>query len=175
MIHHHALRCLEPINQQTAGIVCRIVDRAHHFCPAAAEQPAGGGIQKAIRGLLVVEAFEHAKATHICALVPVVVGIVAHKYAADAGLTAIRHKLRCLPVQIKRMLAAIEKRFDLQQKRRCPVRVASVDLPRKPDELVKLAGKSPRELASHRQCDGCLGRRTGPTVVPLRFPQTPCH
>ena len=48
VVHHDPRRRVEPFDQQAAGIVDRIVDRAADRGPAAGAKPAGGGVQQGV-------------------------------------------------------------------------------------------------------------------------------
>jgi len=68
----------------------------------------------------------------------VVVWIVARHDAADDLAISLSEEERGVTVLVKRLAFAIEKCFALDNQRRDPGRIISIDPPRKLDELIPL-------------------------------------
>ena len=130
MVHHDPRRRVEPVDQQAAGIVDRIVDRAADVGAAAGAEPAGGGVEQGMGRLPIVDAFEHAEAADVAAVAFVVARIVADQDSAQRLPAAQGDELRGVAVLVERMLAAVEKFLDLDQQGRNPMRIVRVDPPR---------------------------------------------
>src|SRR5438477_4824825 len=55
-------RISKTVDQQSADIVRRIIDRAHDFLPPFLPQPIGRRFQKTVRNVLIIDAIEEAEA-----------------------------------------------------------------------------------------------------------------
>ncbi len=146
VVHHHARRRVETVDQQAAFVVGRIVDRAHDSSPAAVGKPLDGRVEQRVGDVGVVDRLEHAKAADIVAVLGVVQRIVARKNPADRLIAAPRQELPRGAVSIEGMLARIEELLPFQQQRRNPARVGRVNPPR---EFQKAATIEPRDNRPH--------------------------
>ena len=63
VIHHHPLRRVEALDQQTARIVCRVVDRPDNLGPPTATQPIGSRTQERLGHVGVVNALRTCRSS----------------------------------------------------------------------------------------------------------------
>ena len=77
-------RCeLESIDQETAYIVGRVIDRSHHFVAAFFAQPTGCSLEERAGDVAIVDALEEAKTADVCLMQRIVVRIIARHDAAN--------------------------------------------------------------------------------------------
>ena len=133
-------RKFEPVDQQAADVIGRVIDRAHDLIPAAGSKPRRRRVEQRRRHRRIVDRFEQTETSDVGSMECVVVRIVArhdspHDFAAGA-----REKQRSVAVLVERVFAA-EKLFALDQEWRHPGRIVLVNSPGKLDEGVTFSAR----------------------------------
>ena len=77
VVRHDPRRRVEPVDQQAAGVVQRVVDRTHDSRASTGLQPAGCRVQEGAGHLGIVGTFEHPEAADVGRLLLVVAAVVA--------------------------------------------------------------------------------------------------
>src|SRR5947207_9468085 len=135
-------RELEPVDEQAADVIRRIIDRSHDLVPAEPAQPSGRRVKERGRDFLIVDRLEHPETADIGLMQGVVIRIVARQDAPHDFAAAASQEKFSFPMLEKRMLLLIEKFFSLEQERRDPGRIVRINTPRELDESVAVRSRS---------------------------------
>ena len=97
---------VEAVDEQSADVICRIIDRSHDLVAAFAAEPIRRRGKQRIGHRLVVNRFEKTEAPNIRLMERVVLRIVARHDSADDFAAGARQKKRGIAVLIKRVFPA---------------------------------------------------------------------
>src|SRR5262245_35826384 len=123
-------------DQQSANVVCGVIDWAHDFGAATIAQPLLGHVEKRSRNINVINRFKQAKATDVGFMEQVVVWIVARHDSANDVAISLGQEQGGIAVLVKRVPGSVEKGAALDDERRYPDRIVFVNPPLKVDERI---------------------------------------
>src|SRR5207244_2715116 len=135
-------RMFETVDEESANIVGRVIDRTHEFAAAASAHPGCRGVEKRRRNIDIVDRFKQTETADVRLVKRVVIWIVACHDAPYDFAIASGEKKCGIPVFIKRMPLAIEECLALDDQRRHPGGIIFVDAPWKLNERIAFPARA---------------------------------
>src|SRR5438105_1001567 len=133
---------LETLDQQSADVIGRVIDRSHDLAAASRAQPVSRGFKQRRRHVTIVDALEEAEAADVALMERIVIGIVTRHHAANDLAVPPRQKKRGIAMFVKWMPLAVEKRLSFKDQGRHPSRIVFIDPPWKFDKSVTFAART---------------------------------
>ena len=127
------------VDQNPALVVGREVHRAHHAVAAAGAQPLLGGRQECVCHLGIVLALEEAEQPPLVMLELVEVAVDLRRDPTDGRLAPPGQEELDLGVLEEWIAPSVEEPLAVEQQRRYPVGLVTIQPPRQLDESVQIA------------------------------------
>ena len=133
---------LKTIDEQSANIIGGIIDRPHHFGSAFSAHPLARRRKERSCDIAIVDALEQTEAANVRLMKRIIIRIIARHDSPNDFAVSPGQEQGGVAVFVKRVSLAIEECFALENQRRHPGGIISVNPPRKLDKGIAIPARA---------------------------------